>query len=94
MNVHIKDFITVRKENILRNKGVYMLTRITKILVGQHPELSGDCSGLRGDCSGLSGDCSGLSGDWSGLGGNLNSIPMAERADKPNVNDWVEDSTE
>ena len=45
-------------------------------LTGQHPDLSGDCSGPLGDCSGLLGDCSGLSGDCSDLLGDLDACGL------------------
>jgi hypothetical protein len=51
------------------------LTRTPRLsLVGHHPDLRGDCSGLRGDCSNLWGNCSGLRGDCSGRWGNCSNL--------------------
>jgi hypothetical protein len=58
-------------------------------LRGDCSNLRGDCSYLRGDCSNLRGDCSDLSGDCTGLQGDLDEITMNERAQTPNIQDYI-----
>ena len=69
----------------IRDGDMKPLKRITKELVGDKSKLTGDCSRLSGNCSQLSGDC-------SDLYGNLNEIPLDQRKEHPNLNDWVEGS--
>lgn len=56
---------------------------------GKHSNLQGDCSNLKGDCTGLRGNCSNLRGDCTGLQGDLDEITMNERAQTPNIQDYI-----
>jgi hypothetical protein len=53
-------------------------------------QIDGLPGGLSGDVSGINGDVSGINGDVTGISGNFDQIPLSDRADKPNVNDWIE----
>ena len=54
-------------------------------LFGNCDGLFGDCSKLQGNCSRLIGDCTGLVGNCTKVSGNLDSIPISERAEHPDL---------